>query len=274
MCGYTILFGISIVISIIALVKDRIANYIFKPNLLLQKVDDMPTYEEKNTTESQNQEQSFQDDNNKQSDVYEYVPWNYKNSAIPSFPEASTTNSTLFTNTYINNKNQDTKLGKLKLYYQRIRIVNKPVLGAIQAQGVYGRILSIRKDGKKLDKFNSILMRWVTNNFFETLSVGEYLMLNLCTAVYKYKDNKVTVYDYYLLPGHTGGLHYGLAAGFDIDQFKGNGKYIYEIGIYGKNYKGSKYTIEIDFKDDNGKPYMDISCHKLDDILNVEENCN
>lgn len=266
MWGYIILFSISIVISIIALVKDRIAKYIFKPNLLLQMVDDMPNYEEcydeEKPPESRNQEETLPYDINQ-------VPYGPKYPVPPVVIEADTTNNTMLTDIHMGNKNQDVNSSKFGFYYKRIRVDNKPICGAIQAVGLYGRILSISKNGKKLDKFNSVLMRWVTNNFFETLSVGEYLMLNLCTAVYKYKDDKVTEYDYYLLPGHTGGLHYGLAAGFDIDQFKGNGKYEYEIGIYGKNYNGSKYTITIIFNDNKGTPEFQITCLPL---ANTEEN--
>ena len=53
-----------------------------------------------------------------------------------------------------------------------------------------------------------------------------------------------------------------------------DGKYEYEIGVYAGNYKGSKYTITIDFKDKSGDPQVDIACKPSKKfILKKQEYC-
>ncbi len=164
-------------------------------------------------------------------------------------------------------------LGEIdKWYYYRLIIFNQNSWKSIQAIDTYGRILSIKKNGIKLDKFNPMQMRWTSNNMYETLSIGEHMMLNLCTVVYNY-DASGKIKDYHIYPGHYGGLQYALAAGFDKKQLK-DGKYEYEIGVYAGNYKGSKYTITIDFKDKSGDPQVDIACKPSKKfILNKQEYC-
>ena len=162
---------------------------------------------------------------------------------------------------------------KYKWYYYRIIIFNQNNWKSIQAIDTYGRILSIKKNGVKLDKFNPMQMRWASNSMYETLSVGEHMMLNLCTVLYNYDSTSNKIKDYHIFPGHYGGLKYGLAAGFNVDQLK-DGKYEYEIGVYSGNYKGSQYTITIDFKDNNGDPQVDIACNpSKKGIQNKEEYC-
>ena len=159
-----------------------------------------------------------------------------------------------------------------KWYYYRIIIFNQNNWKSIQAIDTYGRILSIKKNGVKLDKFNPMQMRWASNSMYETLSIGEHMMLNLCTVVYNY-DSSDKIKDYHIFPGHSGGLKYALAAGFDVNQLK-DGKYEYTIGIYGGNYKGSQYTITIDFRNNNGDPEVDIACKaSKENIQNKEEYC-
>ena len=159
-----------------------------------------------------------------------------------------------------------------KLHFYRVIVSNQNTWKSIQAIDTYGRILSIKKNGIKLDKFNPMQMRWTSNNMYETLSVGEHMMLNLCTVVYNYDANG-KIKDYHIYPGHYGGLQYALAAGFDKKQLK-DGKYEYEIGVYAGNYKGSKYTITIDFKDKSGDPQVDIACKpSKKGIQNKEEYC-
>ena len=159
-----------------------------------------------------------------------------------------------------------------KWHFYRVIVSNQNTWKSIKSTNTYGRILSIKKDGIKLDKFNPLKMRWVSNSEYETLSVGEHMMLNLCTVVYNY-DASNEIKDYHIFPGHYGGLKYSLAAGFDLNQLK-DGKYEYEIGIYGQNYKGSQYLITIDFKGNNGDPTVNISCSlSKKKIQNKEEYC-
>ena len=163
-------------------------------------------------------------------------------------------------------------LGEIdKWYYYRLIIFNQNSWKSIQAIDTYGRILSIKKNGIKLDKFNPMQMRWTSNNMYETLSIGEHMMLNLCTVVYNY-DASGKIKDYHIYPGHYGGLQYGLAAGFDVNRLK-DGEYEYEIGIYGKNYKGSQYTITVNFNGNNGDPKVGISCTPSKKIQNKEKYC-
>ena len=158
-----------------------------------------------------------------------------------------------------------------KWHFYRVIVSNQNTWKSIQATNTYGRILSIKKDGIKLDKFNPMQMRWTSNNMYETLSVGEHMMLNLCTVVYNY-DASGKIKDYHIYPGHYGGLQYGLAAGFDVNRLK-DGEYEYEIGIYGKNYKGSQYTITVNFNGNNGDPKVGISCTPSKKIQNKEKYC-
>ena len=158
---------------------------------------------------------------------------------------------------------------KAKWHFYRVIVSNQNTWKSVQSKNTYGRILSIKKDGIKLDKFNPMQMRWVSNSMNQTLSIGEHMMLNLCTVVYNY-DASGKIKNYHIYPGHFEGLNNALAAGFDVNQLK-DGKYEYEIGIYGQNYKGSQYLFTIDFKGNNGDPQVNISCTLSKKIQNKEE---
>ena len=151
--------------------------------------------------------------------------------------------------------------GKRIYYYYRICVFNSRTPFTSTAYNLYARILAIKRNDIRLGRFNTILMRWTTNNFYETLSRGEHLLLNLCTVVYDYNANG-NEERHLILPGHTGGLQTGLAAGFKINELT-DGKYEYEIGVYGKSIAGKQYKIVISFGSSKGEPDVKITCCKL-----------
>jgi hypothetical protein len=155
-----------------------------------------------------------------------------------------------------------------KYYFYRINAFNSMTFFTSTANDLYARMITIEKDGKVLGKFNTMLMRWTTNNFYETLSRGERLFINLCTVVYDYdaNDNEKR---HLILPGHVGGLTYGLATGFPIDELT-DGDYEYTIGLYGKSIKGELYKITISFQSINGEPDLRISCCKQSKVSDKE----
>lgn len=161
-----------------------------------------------------------------------------------------------------------------KYYYYRINALNSITPFTSTVNNLYARIITIKKDGTRLGRFNTILMRWTTNNFYETLSRGERLFLNLCTVVYDYDANNKEK-RHLILPGHYGGLTYGLAGGFPIVELT-DGEYEYTIGLYGKSIKGELYKITISFQSINGELDVKISCCKQSKVSDKDvtiEDC-
>lgn len=150
----------------------------------------------------------------------------------------------------IENASDDVKIPGEKLSrWVRLRIINKNSFFSVSAKNCHIKLLSIKnKKGKKITPFNLIPLTWV--NYDEEnkggkhdLSIGEYHLIDLVHE--KSYVNRILCFKFnQCLP---------LELRKKTQKEFGPGSYIFNVGIYGDNFKPQQKDFRIKFPKKFGK---------------------
>jgi len=104
-----------------------------------------------------------------------------------------------------------------------------------------------------------MITRWVSDHFYENLSRGEHLFVDLITVVHdEFKRH-------YAYPGYLGGKSLALPTGYPEEKLSEAGDFCYRIGIYGKNFNGKTYLINFHFEPNDNEPISNLTLEKYGD---------